>query len=780
VVSDVTTEGACYGTYSRTISWKAVDACGNESNVVSQTINVVDNTAPIVNPYSMEITVRCDQFANLPLLTATDACSNVIVRYTDATFSGGCPGTVERDYTFTDACNNVSYATQFITINDPVAPVFTSAPAGRTFACGQAYVQPIAPTATDNCDDDVTVNHTSSVQPGACPQQQRVVHTWTAIDDCQNQTIYSITDIITLCPDVINVVECDQYVWFGNTYSASGHYEHTEMINGCPIVYAINLTINHSNSSAFSASSCVSYRWNNMTYNSSGNYVQVFENAAGCDSTVTLHLTIKQPTSSQFSATACGSYTWNGNVYTSSGAYTYHTTNAAGCDSTVTLNLTINTPSVAATFINVSTATPVVSGTPVTLTVNGGSLGTGASWKWYSGSCGGTLIGTGNSIVVTPSATTTYFVRAEGTCNTTACVSRTVTVTPPCGPVSVSSNAPNNTTCSGSSVTLTVQGTLSSGAAWKWYKNACGGVCVGTGSSLVVTPTCNTTYYVRAEGGSCGTTSCMSIAITVNTTPLRPAYITGITTGLCRRTGVSYCVPAVAGATSYQWTVPAGATIVSGQGTTCITVNFSGSLGNNSTCGGASICVRAVNSCGVGQPCCVSLSTAPSGYSTISGLSTVGHGITTTYSVGAIVGATNYAWSIPSGWQLVSGQGTTSITVITGNISGNVSVTPSNACAIGTMIKKFVNITGCRNELVATELEIPAVVLYPNPANNQFFIDSGDAVPSLVEVMDMTGKVVYTGSQVRRIESNSWTSGIYFVRVHFNDEVQVKRIEIMH
>jgi hypothetical protein len=650
--------------------------------MVSQTINVIDNTAPIVNSYSIEVTVQCDQFANLPLLTATDACSNVIVRYTDVMFSGGCPGTVERDYTFTDACNNVSYATQFITINDPVAPVFTSAPTGRTFACGQAYVQPIAPTATDNCDDDVTVNHTSSVQPGGCPQQQRVVHTWTAIDDCQNQTIYSITDIITLCPDVINVVQCDQYVWFGTTYSSSGYYEHTETVAGCSIVYAINLTINHSSS--------------------------------------------------------------------------------------------------AATFINVSPSSPVAPGTPVTLTVNGGSLGTGASWKWYSGSCGGTFIGTGSSIVVSPSATTTYCVRAEGTCNTTACVSRTVTVTPPCGPVSASSNAPGNTTCYATLVTLTVQGSLSGGASWKWYKNSCGGICVGTGSSLGVMPTATTTYYVRAEGGSCGTTSCMSITVTVNNPPARPAYITGITTGLCNRTGVSYCVPAVTGATSYQWTVPTGATITSGQGTTCITVNFSGSLGNNSTCGGAAICVRASNACGLSQSRCVYLSTAPSGYSSMTGLSFVNQGITTTYSVGAISGATYYTWSIPSGWQLVSGQGTTSLTVITGSTSGYVSVVPSNACANGSMIKKFVTITRCRNEVTATELEIPEVVLYPNPANHQFFIESGDAMPSLVEVMDMTGKVVYTGSQIRRIESNSWTSGIYFVRVHFNDEVQVKRIEIMH
>ncbi|RYY44418.1 MAG: T9SS type A sorting domain-containing protein, partial [Chitinophagaceae bacterium] len=63
----------------------------------------------------------------------------------------------------------------------------------------------------------------------------------------------------------------------------------------------------------------------------------------------------------------------------------------------------------------------------VTLGVTGGSLGYGAQWVWYAGSCSGTPIGTGASIVVSaPFATTTYYVRAEGICNVTACQSVTI------------------------------------------------------------------------------------------------------------------------------------------------------------------------------------------------------------------------------------------------------------------------------------------------------------------------------------------------------------------
>jgi uncharacterized repeat protein (TIGR01451 family) len=67
-------------------------------------------------------------------------------------------------------------------------------------------------------------------------------------------------------------------------------------------------------------------------------------------------------------------------------------------------------------------------GDAVTLRANGGSLGTAAVWRWYTGSCGGTLVGTGTSITVTPMVTTTYFVRAEGNCGNTACASITVNI----------------------------------------------------------------------------------------------------------------------------------------------------------------------------------------------------------------------------------------------------------------------------------------------------------------------------------------------------------------
>jgi large repetitive protein len=111
---------------------------------------------------------------------------------------------------------------------------------------------------------------------------------------------------------------------------------------------------------------------------------------------------------------------------------TYTIAANAGCAVfTTTANITINSISVIPTSATANTTLICATSGTVTLTANGGTLGAGASYKWYSGSCGGTLVGTGailtNVAIIT---TKTYFVRIEGICNTTACQSVTVNVAP--------------------------------------------------------------------------------------------------------------------------------------------------------------------------------------------------------------------------------------------------------------------------------------------------------------------------------------------------------------
>lgn len=88
--------------------------------------------------------------------------------------------------------------------------------------------------------------------------------------------------------------------------------------------------------------------------------------------------------------------------------------------------LTAKNPSTAPTSIS-KNRTTICPGDAIILQVSGGTLGTNASYVWYSGSCGGTYVGTGTSITVSPVVATTYYVRIEGDCNVTSCVSMPIT-----------------------------------------------------------------------------------------------------------------------------------------------------------------------------------------------------------------------------------------------------------------------------------------------------------------------------------------------------------------
>lgn len=115
-------------------------------------------------------------------------------------------------------------------------------------------------------------------------------------------------------------------------------------------------------------------------------------------------------------------------------------------------------------------------GGQTTLTVQGGSLGGGASWNWHSGSCSGPVVGYGPSISVTNNATTTYYVNAVGSCNTTGCAAVTVTTSGTQSTAATSASAFPNIVCAGGSTTLVVNGgSLGTGANWVWYSGSCGG-----------------------------------------------------------------------------------------------------------------------------------------------------------------------------------------------------------------------------------------------------------------------------------------------------------------
>jgi len=164
-------------------------------------------------------------------------------------------------------------------------------------------------------------------------------------------------------------------------------------------------------------------------------------------------------------------------------------------------------------------------GTETTLSFRGGYLAGTSTWKWYAGSCDGVSIGEGANITVRPEHTTVYALRGEGQ-HPTSCIFSTVIVSDES--LAASLIAGKTRVCDGEAgVELkVVGGALGSGAKWVWYQDNCGGSMIGEGERITVTPTRNTTYYVRAEGPS-GNTACRQHDITVETKSIPPEGIDG-------------------------------------------------------------------------------------------------------------------------------------------------------------------------------------------------------------------------------------------------------------
>ncbi len=200
------------------------------------------------------------------------------------------------------------------------------------------------------------------------------------------------------------------------------------------------------------------------------------------------------------------------------GAYNYFVRAEGLCNTTICKTFTLQVRDSSVVPASISGTTPICRGRNTTLTLNGGKLATNAIWNWYSGACGGLLVGSGTSITVAPQTTTSYFVRAEGICNTTSCASVSVVVRDTSLPASFIAFTPSTVICKGKSVVLNATGgTLGFGAVWRWYSGSCGSSSVTTGQSITVNPNVTTNYFVRAEG-ICNNTICRSINILVQDT----------------------------------------------------------------------------------------------------------------------------------------------------------------------------------------------------------------------------------------------------------------------
>lgn len=147
---------------------------------------------------------------------------------------------------------------------------------------------------------------------------------------------------------------------------------------------------------------------------------------------------------------------------------TYTVPALGGCVAVVaTASVTIQSLSVAPTSATASITNMCKAGT-VNLQVQGGTLAPGAVYKWYKTSCGGVPVGTGASLTnIAISETTTFYARIEGACNSTNCVSVTVTVEKPVTVVITPS--PSLSINPGSNASLTSTISPAGNYTYQWY-----------------------------------------------------------------------------------------------------------------------------------------------------------------------------------------------------------------------------------------------------------------------------------------------------------------------
>lgn len=224
--SDVTTPGDCPDDYTITRTFLAVDVLGNEASC-SQTITVIDTTAPVIEqaPGELDVIIECndeealeDALALFP--SATDNCSSVTMTLTDSTSVPGlCAGAfvITRVWSFTDECDNVSTYTQVITAGDFTPPVVVCTDAtvsldssgvatvtaddvfdqsASSDNCGPIIVDGISQTSFDCSDAGTSTIVTVSVSD-ECGNTASCTSTVTVVDD--------MPPVISYCPSDITV-----------------------------------------------------------------------------------------------------------------------------------------------------------------------------------------------------------------------------------------------------------------------------------------------------------------------------------------------------------------------------------------------------------------------------------------------------------------------------------------------------------------------------------------------------------------------------------------------
>ncbi|MEO8147434.1 MAG: T9SS type A sorting domain-containing protein, partial [Bacteroidia bacterium] len=571
-------------------------------------------------------------------------------------------------------------------------------------------------------------------------------------------------------------------------------------VNGCTGSVSVTTTVNAnltpsiSGSLSFcSGSSTIlnagsgytSYNWSNgattqtISVNSAGTFTVTVTNANGCSGSASVVTNLNpSPTpsvsgSSSFcagnstvlnSGSGFSSYVWSTSATTQTitvntgGIYTVSVTNVSGCTGSASKTVTVNAlPSV--TITGASSFCP-----PGSTPLNAGAGYSAYLWDDASTSSARSV-----------SAAGTYTVTVTNPSGCTASVSKTIT-TGNAAPAQPGLITGATTVCKSSTETYSIAA-VPGATSYTWTATSGASISTGQGSATVTVSFSNAavsaSISVVANNG-CGTSIARTLTYTItNALPAQPSNINGQLWGLCNLNNVPYSCPATTNATSYSWTVPAGVTVLTGQGTNAITVKYTSTFA-----GTGAISVAAVSGCGSSTSISKTVNAKPQ-QPVISGQNWAcqdQQGLT--YSVAAVPGASSYTWTVVNGSSIVSGQGTTSITMNWGKINGVIKCVANNGCGNSLAGQLAVSFT-CKT--AATGEDFSELNLYPNPASSVATISfEGFAEGNgQLAVYDLIGKqvikqdiAVTTGNNNYKLDLSAYSKGAYMVRVTYNGVVR--------
>ncbi len=350
--------------------------------------------------------------------------------------------------------------------------------------------------------------------------------------------------------------------------------------------------------------------------------------------------------------------------------------NVCGSSATTSLNVTVSdtTPTPPVTITGNNQPCQGAS----TYTIQSSANATGYTWT-VSGGGGTILSGQGTTSInvdwATPGGPYTVAVSADNVCGSS--VQATLPLTVLSGSAPVVGDITGDTTVCPSTQTYSIA-PVQDAKGYQWtVTNGTINSGQGTTSISVTWATQGNATVSVVATGACSNSVPKTVNVNVKAAaPNRPGTIVG-QLATCGSTTEIYSITAVPNATNYGWGISGGGTITSGQGTTSITVDWASSPGTYT------LSVFAENDCGQSLPATIDVTVnppAPVMSATIQGANDVCPGLDN-YTITALPNATTYTWTVSNGGNIVSGQGTNSLSVnwVTSGAQ-TVSVVASNAC----------------------------------------------------------------------------------------------------